>query len=82
MQPLAMNKTLPAIISNQSNERALEMDNLKLLQFFHLYTAKNVVTPEEKYGLAAGHSRTQDQTSLSDASTPCIGRYSHGYSAD
>ncbi|ODM19765.1 hypothetical protein SI65_04751 [Aspergillus cristatus] len=48
MQPLAMNEALPAPISNQSHERALEMHNLKLLQFFHLYTAKQMSSHQRR----------------------------------
>ncbi|OJJ88980.1 Zn(II)2Cys6 transcription factor domain-containing protein [Aspergillus glaucus CBS 516.65] len=44
IQPLGINATLPALFSSQSNHGhgALAMNDLKLLQFFHLYTAKQM----------------------------------------
>ncbi|CAI7567839.1 unnamed protein product [Penicillium pancosmium] len=44
IQPLGISATLPAIFSSQSNHgRAdLAMNDLKLLQFFHLHTAKQM----------------------------------------
>ncbi|KAJ5425717.1 hypothetical protein N7465_000787 [Penicillium sp. CMV-2018d] len=45
IQPLSINATAPAITSNQSHQHRdgdLKMDDLKLLQFYHLYTARQM----------------------------------------
>ncbi|KAJ5922430.1 hypothetical protein N7516_010133 [Penicillium verrucosum] len=45
IQPLSINATAPAITSDQSHQHRdgdLNMDDLKLLQFYHLYTARQM----------------------------------------
>ncbi|KAJ5967492.1 hypothetical protein N7501_003740 [Penicillium viridicatum] len=51
IQPLTINATAPAITSNQSHQHRdgdLKMDDLKLLQFYHLYTARQMTLHQRR----------------------------------
>ena len=51
IQPLSINATAPAITSNQSHQHQdgdLKMDDLKLLQFYHLYTARQMTLHQRR----------------------------------
>lgn len=51
LQPLSINATAPATVSSQPHQhrhRDLQMDDLRLLQFYHLYTANQMTLHQRK----------------------------------